>query len=119
MTIKRVRVKHLVIENDESYSGLTVFAVVFIRAIGTVSEAVALPAAMDTAAIVTLKLVRATGARSCRGEWKNRAESHLIGYTVQESRPLTACPKHTNTHHTHIQPYLLGIPTVLALGQKQ
>lgn len=57
--------------------GLTVFAVVFIRAISTVSETVALPAAMDTAAIVTLKLVRATGARRCRGNGKTESQVTL------------------------------------------
>ena len=43
---------------------LTVFAVDFIRAIHTVPDAVALPAAMDTATIFTFKLVRSAGSRS-------------------------------------------------------
>lgn len=43
---------------------LTVFAVDFIRAVNTVSDAVALSAAMDTATVLTFKLVRSAGSRS-------------------------------------------------------
>lgn len=77
MSIKRFHVEQLE-RFGKDFSGLTVFAVVFIRAVGTVPETVALPATMDTAAVVTLKLVRATGARSCRGNGKTES-SHLTG----------------------------------------
>lgn len=42
---------------------IDIFAVDFIRTIHTVSDAVALPAAMDAAPILTLKLVRSAGSR--------------------------------------------------------
>lgn len=43
---------------------LTVFAIDFVRAIHTVPDAIALPAAMDAATIFTFKLVRSAGSRS-------------------------------------------------------
>lgn len=46
---------------------LTIFAVDFIRTIDTVSDSVTLPAAMDAATILTLKLVRSAGPRSYKG----------------------------------------------------
>lgn len=46
---------------------LTIFAVDFVRTIDTVSDSITLPAAMDTATILTLKLVRLAGSRSYRG----------------------------------------------------
>lgn len=46
---------------------LTVFAVDFIRTIHTVSDTITLPAAMDAAPILTLKLVRLAGLRRYRG----------------------------------------------------
>ena len=54
------------------YSWLTVFTVEFIRAVGAVSHAIALPASMDTAAVITLELVRSAGASSWRGNGKNK-----------------------------------------------
>lgn len=42
---------------------IDIFAVDFIGTINTVSDAITLPAAMDTAAILTFKLVRSAGSR--------------------------------------------------------
>lgn len=42
---------------------LTVFAVDLVRAVNTVSDAIALPAAVDAAAVFTLELVRSAGSR--------------------------------------------------------
>lgn len=46
---------------------LTIFAVDFVRTIDTVSDSITLPAAMDTATILALKLVRLASSRSYRG----------------------------------------------------
>lgn len=46
---------------------LTIFAVDFIGTIDTVSDAITLPAAMDAAAILTLKLVRSASSRGYKG----------------------------------------------------
>lgn len=51
---------------------LTIFAVDFIRTIDTISDTVTLPAAMDAATILTLKLVRLAGLRSYRGQEYHR-----------------------------------------------
>ncbi len=48
------------------FNRLTVFAVDFICAVCTISEAIALSAAMDTAAVITLELVGSAGT----GSWK-------------------------------------------------
>lgn len=42
---------------------IDIFAVDFVRTIDTVSDSITLPAAMDTATILTLKLVRLAGSR--------------------------------------------------------
>ena len=46
---------------------LTIFAVDFIRTVDTVSDAVTLPAAVDAATILALKLVRLAGSGSYSG----------------------------------------------------
>lgn len=51
------------LELSRAQALIDVFAVDFIRAVNTVSDAVALPAAMDTATILTFKLVRSAGSR--------------------------------------------------------
>lgn len=67
---------------------------------------------MDTAAIVTLKLVWATSTSSCRGSGK----SYESPYRLNHAGELTSnSMPHTHTH----TPYLLGVPPVLALGQRQ
>lgn len=51
------------LELSRAQALIDVFAVDFIRAINTVSDAIALPAAVDTATIFTFKLVRSAGSR--------------------------------------------------------
>lgn len=69
-------------------NALTVFAVDFIGAICTITQTVALSAAVDTVAVLTLELVWPAGTNSWRGE----------------DRPYTINP------YTHISPY---IPTTI------
>lgn len=51
------------LEFSRAQALIDVFAVDFIRAVDTVSDPVTLPAAMDAATILTLKLVRSAGSR--------------------------------------------------------
>ena len=64
----------------------TVLAVDFIRTVHAVSDAVTLPAAVDAAAIFTLKRVRSAGSGSYRGrEWDGvkSAEVSLVDTRVR------------------------------------
>lgn len=64
----------------------TVLAVDFIRTVHAVSDAITLPAAMDAAAVLTLKLVRSAGSGSYRGrEWHGvkSAEVSLVDTWVR------------------------------------
>lgn len=49
---------------ERDAENLTIFAIDFVRAIHTISDAIALPAAMDAATIFTFKLVGSAGSRS-------------------------------------------------------
>lgn len=51
------------LELSRAQALIDVFAVDFIRAVNTVSDAVALSAAMDTATVLAFKLVRSAGSR--------------------------------------------------------
>lgn len=62
---------------DPQEEPLTVLAVDFIRAVHTVPDTVALPAAMDAAPVLTLKLVRPAGSRSCRGGGAGRVSQAI------------------------------------------
>ena len=64
----------------------TILAVDFIRTVHAVSDAITLPAAVDTAAVLTLKLVGSAGSGSYRGrEWHGvkSAEVSLVDTWVR------------------------------------
>lgn len=88
---------------------LTIFAVDFIRTIHTVTDTITLPAAVDAASILTLKLVRPAGSRSCRGR-----EHHGM-------KPVKLSPVHTwkRMEHAVLRRKLLTtvdlIATILAV----